>query len=90
LFDNGDVWTAYQVLQNTRDVAYFSVYYELKGAYCGGDVEGTAEIVQSRYERMVAERQEAYDRRLADDAAREMLLSFIKRWRRILTLGLWT
>lgn len=88
LFASGDAWTAYQVLQNTNVVDYFFVYSELRGAY--GSVEETAQVVQERYEWMLAREHEEIARRISEEKAREEFWAFVHKWRRILTLGRWS
>lgn len=87
LFEAGDAWSAYQVLQNTDLVDYFYDPLELAGAY--GSVERTAQIVQERYESMLAASQREEQKRREREQSQEIFLNKLRKIRQVLTLGLW-
>lgn len=87
LWANGDKWTAYKVLQNSRDVSYFFVSAELMGAY--GDIDRTAEIVQARYENMRRLQERRMEIQRLEVEQRERISQFLKTLRKVLTFGLW-
>lgn len=89
LAEEGDLWTAYQVLHNTEYTDHFYCPKGLVGGFADGDIDKTATIVQEEYELLVEEQRVAEAARLDHEREKEEFRLFVKKWRRILTLGLW-